>query len=978
MRRKSLSLFVVLLTMLAVLAGCGVTGNKASEGPVITPAGGDFDIQQTVTITKPYSDGDIYYTTDGTEPTISNGLRYAAPFIVSEATTVKARVYRPADTKSSVTTASFTIGDPLPELGLKQVAVSMGVLSEIAYGEFDSGDLVVSTLYGEGTGGSGTFVNAAQGQLVFIQLPDEDDTAVAVAYIPAANIVAGSTTITAQLIADGFIMSNPLIAGYSLADREAILETARDDADYSDLIDGITAALASNPEKLLDDSVFPENYETAANLILDAVETLWGTPRSVAMMDAPVAPVLGTDSAPYVGDKAGPDVVFANPTLAFYGASIDDGAAFTLLRGRNRGRGAGAEDNAITTDWTLGEGEHKIKFTKGFPGGDKADLMAAAANTTKMVQILLDVVSVCPVTNRGIATAVMNSYEGNGTGAGEAVMDRFADFSGATPAAIIDDTLAWLSNNANWEAVMGYLYEGADDKPQAASFIRNARRALARGGNANSILLMNNAREKIEPFTWDLINKPSPLEFCANQTGGVLSQGCPPLVPPTANATFDPETVYVGDTVTFDASSSTDERSTIETMVFRWDFDGDGLWDNYTSSRDVRIEHVYDNPGDYTVFLQVQDGDGLTSIATLNVTVLTGNGGGGGGGGGTGTVEGRVVTNTSGFPPLAGVNVEFFSGASPVDVVTSNGSGTFTLQLPAGTYNVVYTKEGYQTQFYYGALVVGDQTTYLEQVMQIDNVTAALSGTISGSVLNALTGSGVSGLTVELRSGIGQRTGEVVGTATTGSGGSFTTTTVPVGNYTAQVSGSGWTTSYATVYCLGNGTTNNPPITITPLLNEGEFRIILTWGATPSDLDSHLTGPNGSGGRFHVYYSDDYYLDKANLDTDDTSSYGPETITIAQQDSGVYRYYVHDYSNRGNPSSTVMSNSGAIVRVYNGGEQVATFPVPTGRSGTLWSVFEINGNVITPVNTFSYVADHSVLPRAPAGGENGGWDFSGK
>ncbi|HXX81993.1 MAG TPA: hypothetical protein VEI46_10625, partial [Thermodesulfovibrionales bacterium] len=98
------------------------------------------------------------------------------------------------------------------------------------------------------------------------------------------------------------------------------------------------------------------------------------------------------------------------------------------------------------------------------------------------------------------------------------------------------------------------------------------------------------------------------------------------------------------------------------------------------------------------------------------------------------------------------------------------------------------------------------------------------------------------------------------------------------------------------------------------------------------------------------------------LDHDDTDSFGPETTTIVQQFSGVYRFYVHDFTNGGNTSSTALSNSGAQVKVYQGNTLVATFNVPTNQMGTVWTVFELNGSTITPINTIS--PDQSVIQSA--------------
>ncbi|TPW17201.1 MAG: hypothetical protein FD130_750 [Halothiobacillaceae bacterium] len=87
----------------------------------------------------------------------------------------------------------------------------------------------------------------------------------------------------------------------------------------------------------------------------------------------------------------------------------------------------------------------------------------------------------------------------------------------------------------------------------------------------------------------------------------------------------------------------------------------------------------------------------------------------------------------------------------------------------------------------------------------------------------------------------------------------------------------------------------------------GSAKIKLTWGENPDDLDSHLTGPvEGSATRFHVYFGSkgsQAAAPYAELDVDDTSSFGPEIITINRFTPGLYRYSVHHYSG----SSTIPS-----------------------------------------------------------------------
>jgi len=56
-------------------------------------------------------------------------------------------------------------------------------------------------------------------------------------------------------------------------------------------------------------------------------------------------------------------------------------------------------------------------------------------------------------------------------------------------------------------------------------------------------------------------------------------------------------------------------------------------------------------------------------------------------------------------------------------------------------------------------------------------------------------------------------------------------------------------------------------------------------------------------------------------------------------------------------SSTALSNSGAQLRVYRGSDLVATFNVPSNQGGTLWTVFETDGDTITPINLMSYESE---------------------
>lgn len=305
---------------------------------------------------------------------------------------------------------------------------------------------------------------------------------------------------------------------------------------------------------------------------------------------------------------------------------------------------------------------------------------------------------------------------------------------------------------------------------------------------------------------------------------------------------------------------------------------------------------------------------------------------------------------------------------------TTDSDGNFELILEAGTYNVGIFAEGYQP-FAYANLVVeaGDEPIYLDTAVLVDE--SEEGATMSGYATNALTGSNISSVTVKFRPGWDRKVGALAkiydtdtdAVTTTNSYGRYTVDLME-GNYTAEFSKEGFVTGYANVVCFKDNSADQD-CTLTPVMAENEYRIVLTWGENPWDLDSHLSGPrNEDGDRFHVYYSnksatastEDGNVTVAKLDHDDTRSYGPETITLIQLfDEGVYHYAVHDFTNRNSTDSTALSMSGAKIVVYHNNEAAKVYHVPVNKVGTVWNVFDIRDGQIVPVNTMENISNPS-------------------
>jgi hypothetical protein len=337
---------------------------------------------------------------------------------------------------------------------------------------------------------------------------------------------------------------------------------------------------------------------------------------------------------------------------------------------------------------------------------------------------------------------------------------------------------------------------------------------------------------------------------------------------------------------------------------------------------------------------------------------------------GTGTIRGtvRYDNNTA----ADNVSMSFAKSGTIVDNITNFDNGTYVLDnLSLGRYTLTAAKINYidATQ---SATLATDNQTVTANLILLSNTCSA--GTVSGTITDAVSGNAVSGVSLSVRSGLNVTSGSTTGTtATTATNGTYTLSSMNAGGYTVQVSKTGYLTSYFNVNVCGNMSNQN--IGISEELSSGTMRIVLSWpsGSTADDLDSHLEIPDNASSTFHVYYpsskkifyyakntytcsscSSDQLSDNVTLDRDDSNGApGTETITITKVRSGTYSYSVLDYDNAGNASSTVLSTSGASVKVYYN-NTTTTFNVPNS-AGDLWRVFTFttSGGLIASGNMSS-------------------------
>ena len=294
-------------------------------------------------------------------------------------------------------------------------------------------------------------------------------------------------------------------------------------------------------------------------------------------------------------------------------------------------------------------------------------------------------------------------------------------------------------------------------------------------------------------------------------------------------------------------------------------------------------------------------------------------------------------------------------------VPTSFGPGRFGWTSTESIYNVTYRFDPATLR------LVPETYTLVGTSGTSGGGTTNNCATMTVQVVNSVLGTSapIAGATLAIQSR----------TVTTDATGTATVTGLPAGQsvFTVSAAGFGTITQVADLVCT---TTNEVGIALSPgagsqgALTPGQFRVVLTWGRNPADLDSHLTGPLvASASRFHLYFAAGSE-GGCGLDVDDTSSFGPETVTCPSTGSsgtttapGVYRYSVHHFSGSGN-----IGISGSIVRLEQGdGTTQYFFPPATGWSTgmNVWAVFEITvaadgTTTVAAVNTVSNASAGSV------------------
>ena len=318
-----------------------------------------------------------------------------------------------------------------------------------------------------------------------------------------------------------------------------------------------------------------------------------------------------------------------------------------------------------------------------------------------------------------------------------------------------------------------------------------------------------------------------------------------------------------------------------------------------------------------------------------------------------------TVKNYMTSSPVFGASVSLYDESGNLKQITqTDATGSYTLGSNTGNPKIRVVAHGYKpsNQVLTVPQDIANQnppiyyapTTWL-------SVYSSETGDVGGIVVDATNLNPISGVTIELKPGENDSSREITQQVISESDGSFNFTSIPSGTYTAYFSKTGFINDFLVLSVLGGESTSGFIMNLSPNIHTTSgYRVVLTWGEDPSDLDSHLFTPEINGTRYHIYFSykgDLLNPPYVNLDVDCVTSYGPETTTIVNTVPGDYYYSVHHYSGSGSLTTT----SNATISLYGVDGFIRSWTVPSTGDGIWWNVFSFNGETgkITNINTIS-------------------------
>ncbi len=489
-----------------------------------------------------------------------------------------------------------------------------GTVDVVAGSTLDAGDLRVITFAGwSDVGSNGAYtvdvIDSDTYQWLIFTSKATGNPVVIGLYDPGARSVTANTNSTALALT----MSLPHLVWSTDSDRQNYIQQVQLDASWSTLEAALVAAWETDAETALDYDTNPVVYQQVVQIARNAMQTLGSGGRDR------LAP-------PYIEDASGENITFVNPRQIWFAAWVHDETWTPLdvctVATDGSPNYAWAWPPAVTpteesTSYALGDGSYYVCMNKGddFSKIDQwSDAVgrATALNTGQSAVHLTELITGyrCQPTWSELGTYVdIPSAWGNDLSQAlwQGEPERFVTTFWHMMAQQSDDWADWM-----WD---GSAPGASEDYLEAAGSI---------SGDVCFALDLLSLTTDEGPFWWDWVHTDEDLCYEVTQESGVITQ-MNNFLAPDAEFTIAPPAGVVGTEFEFDTTLTIDDQDPLGSLVFRWDWNSDGVWDAGWSGSQQRT-HTYVQGGAYTVTMQAKDTDGLIGTVTHNVNVGGGAG----------------------------------------------------------------------------------------------------------------------------------------------------------------------------------------------------------------------------------------------------------------------------------------------------------------------------------------------------------------
>lgn len=412
-------------------------------------------------------------------------------------------------------------------------------------------------------------------------------------------------------------LMNPFFMQIDEPDRRAYMAAVIASPRFPALLARLRDAYARDAAKALDYDTNPGIYQDTGELIRDAMTSLGGKADFSADK---------WSDPPTIRDVSGPEIEFVNGRHIYYGAGIyQDDATLREVVTVDRikkvvsvrwGWPPIVVSDPVASRCALGDGDFRIHLAKGldysrYENWNDPVGRATQLNTFDGICYLVQFVA-------GQVKLPSLATMSNGLHVSPSRVLQFeSDIRNRDAGMFVVHFAKLMSDNAD---ALAYMFWN-DGEQAAIAFIQNAAWLVDNVALALRIVALGNEQG---PFFLDLVLARSEIDYTIRQTDGVVVEVQEDL-PPTAEFIVSPRAGIVGTPFAFQPAGTLDDHDPAGALLYRWDWESDGIWDVPWAGASSLI-HAYNDPGAHAVTLEVRDTAGL--VGSVSHTVNVGGGAG--------------------------------------------------------------------------------------------------------------------------------------------------------------------------------------------------------------------------------------------------------------------------------------------------------------------------------------------------------------